>query len=66
MGETEVFVIATRPEANKIYNGRLFYDKGHAEGACEDLNEHCQLGNFWKVYPATISISKEAVTDANI
>ncbi len=64
--EREVFFVAVRPEINKVYQGRIFYDENHALGYCEALNEHCQTPDHWKVYRGTINIDKEEVVNADI
>jgi len=56
--DAQVYVIATRAESNKVYDGRLFYDKDHATNMCKAINERHQTGNFWKVFPAIININK--------
>jgi len=61
---SEVFVIAVRPESNKIRCGRLYFDEGHALRVCEEVNEHGETPGYWKVYRAVININKEALTYA--
>ena len=62
---SKVFFVAVRPEANKIYQGRIFYDEDHALNYCEDLNEHCQTQGHWKVYAGTINIDKEEIVNGD-
>ena len=58
----EVFFVAVRPEGNKIYQGKIFYDEDHALGYCKELNERGETPDHWKVYPGTINICKEEVS----
>ena len=57
----EIFVIATAPEANKVYDGRLFYTEEHALSACDDINRHCETPEHWKVYRGIINFNKGAL-----
>jgi len=62
----EIFVIAVAPEANKVYDGRLYYDIDHALRACDEINKHNETPGHWKVYRGIINFDKEAIKNADI
>jgi hypothetical protein len=67
-GDYEIFVIAHKSAAEKVYGGWFWYNEEDAHSVCRALNDgsSTSIPEGWKVYPAIINLGKEALTDANL
>jgi hypothetical protein len=62
MTELDVYVVATRPFANKISGGRFYFTLEEAMDACDELVRSMSgvPEGAYKVYKAYIRITREA------